>query len=78
MKQSFHDNRQSQIPTNKSEGEKDTVAWSYNSPRLHYVNNIQGTVNDTSKRGRQRLKWSDNMHEWIELNVCDAMRATTN
>ena len=38
---------------------------------------LQGTVNGTRKRGRPRLKWSDNIHEWRGLNVCDAMRAAT-
>ena len=37
---SFIDNRQSQRPTNKSEGEKATVVWSYHSRRLLYVKNI--------------------------------------
>ena len=38
---------------------------------------LQDTVNGTRKRGRPILKWSDNIHEWTGLNVCDAMRATT-
>ena len=38
---------------------------------------LQGTVNGTRKRGRPRLKWSDNIYEWTGLNVCDAMRTAT-
>ena len=38
---------------------------------------LQCTVNVTRKRGRPRLKWSDNIHEWTGLNVCDAMRVET-
>ena len=38
---------------------------------------LQGTVNGTRKRGCPKLKWSDNIHEWTGLQVCDAMRAAT-
>ena len=40
---------------------------------------LQGrpTVNSTRKIDRPILKWSDNIHKWIGLNACDAMRATT-
>ena len=38
---------------------------------------LQGTVNVTRKRGRPRLKWSDNIYEWTGLNVSDAMRAAS-
>ena len=57
------------------------VVWSYHSRRLgqKYVSKrfLRCTVNGTRKRGRPILKWSDNIHEWTGLHVCDAMRAAT-
>ena len=76
QKQSFHDNRQSQRPTNKSEREKATVVWSYHCDDYSMSKIfLQGTVNGTRKRGRPILKWSDNIYEWTGLNVYNAIRA---
>ena len=38
---------------------------------------LQATVNGIRKTGCPRLTWSDNIHEWTGLNVCDAMRPAT-
>ena len=37
---------------------------------------LQGTVNGTRRRGRQRKRWEDNIREWTGLTLYKAMRET--
>jgi hypothetical protein len=38
---------------------------------------LQGTVQGSRKRGRQRKKWDDNIKEWTDLNI-NELRKTEN
>ena len=37
---------------------------------------LQGTVKGGRRRGRQRKRWEDNIHEWTGLRLCNTLRRT--
>ena len=70
QKQSFHDNRQSQRPTNKSEGEKATVVLSLNSRRLLYVKNIPSRYCKWHKKERSSEIEMVRQHTRMDRTKC--------
>ena len=48
--------------------------------KLRWYDNIsktilQGTVKGTSRRGRQKKRWEDNIKEWTGMGTGDSLRA---
>ena len=39
---------------------------------------LQGTVNDTRRKGRQKKRWEDNIPEWTGLRLSDTTRSSEN